>query len=154
VTKGIKIERATPGNILDVYALYKLALEENDLVQRYWKLSRPQMQQFYFQVLEWLGDPMHIIMLARRGKSYWGVMHGILAPSTFRPGQYLLNIPTAFILKDRRKLGIGAGLAEAMEEEAQRLGVSHITLLCKDELVSKWTKHGAKRELNYLIKEL
>ena len=154
--KGVKIERAAPSNIIEVFRFYKQYYEEfGEAKSGKMKITKADMTDFYFKLLyEFLPDPSHVIYLARRGKAYWGIIHAQIVSKPMLGSPMALFIHTVFIRKGKRKLGVGSKLADKIEEDAVNLNAKTIEFMCRDNLVEKWEKHGAKKFLNYMIKEL
>jgi GNAT superfamily N-acetyltransferase len=147
--KGVVIERATPGNILDVFPLFKEMIKEGK--QPYSRPSSEQARAYYWQLLQELANPHELILLARRGRTYWGFFHASLA---FRPfgTPRVLFIKSIFVAEKKRKMGISKQMYESAREMCQKMGISRAEFMCEDSQVEYWGKKvKAKRAFNFMV---
>jgi GNAT superfamily N-acetyltransferase len=149
--KGISIIRAKPSNVLDAYDLYKRAFKEG--VQQHPIPSAKETSEYHWQLLEELKRPEHIILLAKKGKAYLGIIHGIITQRSIGP-KYVCFARIVFVLDKKRKLGVGKKLLEELTRVCAELGVTRCEFMCDDSLVEYWQKaRGAKKISNYMIVE-
>jgi GNAT superfamily N-acetyltransferase len=149
--KGVVIERCTPSNILDVFILFKEMIKEGK--QSFPAPSQDQLKAYYWQLLNELANPYEVILLARRGRTYWGFFHGSLA---FRPFGVprVLFIKSIFVAEKKRKLGIAKQLYETARGLCKQMGISHAEFMCEDNQVEYWSKKvKAKKALNFMVVE-
>jgi len=144
--KGLKVERATPGNVIDYYALLKEAAKEDALVHP--RLSVEDVRQCYFGLVDELSDPSKIILLARKGRMF----AGYFSSTIIRRDKYLAVINQIYVIPKRRKLGVGIKLWQAFDDQMKANGISRYEFLCKDEDVDyvkkKWK---ADKTLNFMV---
>ena len=126
--KGVQIIRALPGNCIDVYALLGHPFPTED-----------QARNYYYTLLMELQNPHEIMLLAKKGRAFYGYIHGTFTLRTFGEPRVMF-IRSLYVTKNKRKLGIGRKLTEEMKSICQKLGVSTIEFMCQDELVSGFEK--------------
>ena len=150
--KGVKIERALPGNILDVYSLFREQFKEG--VITYPKATEAQVKEYYFILLELLKNPYEIFLLARKGRAFYGFCHCSLMTRPF--GQPRVTYAhTLYVVKNKRGLGIGKKLSEEIIETSRKLGISTIEGMCEDKMVAHFSKKFlALKVLNYMKVEI
>lgn len=147
--RGIIIERATPSNILDVFALFKESVKEGNLG----KWTPEQMKEYYWALLNELADPHQLILLAKRGRTYWGYSHGSLG---FRPSgtARVIFIRSVFVVGKKRKMGIGKQLIEHARGLCQKMGINTAEFMCDDNQVEYWSKKvRAVKKKNFMVIE-
>lgn len=149
--KGVVIERALPGNVLDVYSLFKEAIKQGAMA--YPKPTEDQVKGFYFTLLDELALRTNVILLARSRKQYVGYIHCSLVQRPFGPA-HVAFIKGIFVTEKRRKNGIAQGLRDALFGALDQMGITTKEFLCHDDLVPYFEKkHGAKKVLNYMMVE-
>ena len=150
--KGLKIERALPGNILDVYSLFSDQYKEG--VVNYPKATDAQVKEYYFGLLELLKNPYEVFLLARRGRAFYGFCHCSLMVRPFGEPR-IVYVHTIYVTKNKRKLGIGQKLSEEIIAMARKLGISTIEGMCQDNITTHFEKKlKAKKVLNYMTVEI
>jgi L-amino acid N-acyltransferase YncA len=149
--KGVVIERATAGNILDVYALFKEMVREGEVLDP--KTTPEQVRAYYWQLLNELANPHELILLARRGRTYWGYFHGSLAFRPFGTARVIF-IRSVFVSKKKRKMGIAKQLYESARGLCQKMGINTGEFMCDDKILEHWVKKvGAKKKFNFMVVE-
>jgi L-amino acid N-acyltransferase YncA len=149
--KGVKIERALPGNVLDVYALFKEAASQGFV---YPQPTETQIKEHYFALLELLKNPYNIILLARRGRAYYGYAQASFMLRPFGQ-QKVIMVHTIFVTKNKRGLGIGRQMTDEIVVTAKKLGVSTIEGMCDDNNIVRFDKkYKAQKKLNFLSVEI
>jgi len=152
--KGVKVERAKPSNIVDITAMVREYAKESKGIKLYPIYTDADVEEYTFHALEAIKSPNNIYLLARRGRSYWGFVHGRVYRRPYGSPVLCMYVEMLHVLKAKRKLGVGNLLADSIEKEARKLGVGAIELMCKDELIKKWESHGAKKRFTFMSKEL
>ncbi len=150
--KGVVVERALPGNVLDVYALFKSAVKEGCVT--YPKITEKDLSGFYFELTEALKNPNEFIFLARKGRQFLGYTHAKLVFGRFDKKPMAIW-DMVYVIPKSRKLGVGKQLSDVLFDTVKSTGISTVDFLCHDELVSFWEKKvKAKKVLNYMTVEL
>ena len=148
---GFNIVRATPGNILEVYEMYKRVWKEGTIQA---VPDQSQQKVYYWRLLEELGNPAHVVLLLKRGTRFLGFVHGIVSPveSGHSPRMF---VKTIHVQEARRKHGGGKMLADEMIFMAGLLGIKKFDFMCGDDLVEYWAnKRNAKKVANYMTFEV
>jgi GNAT superfamily N-acetyltransferase len=148
--KGLRIDRATPSNAIDIYALLKQAAQE-----RVYPVSNPnakQLQNFYLgRLLQLeLPSPYHFYYLAKRGRGFLGLLHAVAIPGRWDGNVDTMLIELLFVAKKYRKKGVAKKLLETLRKEAENVGVRHLDLASVDDNLKFWGKYGAKQVTNYM----
>lgn len=153
--KGLKIERATPSNAIDIYALYKQAAKE-----KVWSHDNPtdkQLEQYYFQtmILRDLPSPHHFFYLAKRGRGFLGVLHAFVLPRRWDGHVDRLFVDIIYVTEKRRKMGIGKKLIEELKKQADNMNIKRIEFLADDKTAKYYEeKLKAKPITQYMGVEL
>lgn len=145
--KGVVIERAKPSNVLDIYALFKSSVKDG-----VWAAQTPNQEEtknYYFKILEESMLPTEFIFLARRGKAYWGYLQAQLCPGPWgrKP---VMFIKMLYVVPKKRKLGIGKKLIGHLKNSCSQMGIDSIELMCQDENVEYYKKHGGEKRVNLI----
>ncbi len=149
--KGVKLERALPSNILDIYALYKMAHKEGKLMTP--APTDKELKDYYFTLLELLADQaLNYVYLARKGRMYIGFVQLRLSFRSLGPSP-IMAITNLYVHPKKRKLGIGRALFQHGVDEMKKAGVNRFEFLCEDDLVAYYHKIGAKKALNFMVVE-
>lgn len=150
--KGIKVERALPGNVLDVYSLFKEAHKEG--VFGYPVATDAQVKEYYFALLELLKNPYQFFLLARRGRAFYGFCHFSLMVRPFGEPRIII-MHTVYVVKNKRALGIGQKLAEEILDISKKIGISTVEGMCQDKDVAHFqNKFKAIKRMNYMTVEI
>lgn len=144
--KGLKIEKARPSNSIDIYALMKSAREEGLIGSP----SERQLKVYYFSaLLNQLADHRHIFYIAKRGRGYLGYVHAVIVPNQW--GEYRVVVDSIFVVKHRRKLGIGRKLLDDMVKEVQNIDIKRIEFACPLDQVEYWSKERKAKQVKVLM---
>ncbi len=136
--KGLKIERAKPSNSIDIYALLSAAQKEGILPE---KPTERELKSYYFsRLLNEIASPGHFFFLAKRGRGYLGYAHGFILPGRWGQSMTMAVIDHVFVVKNRRKLGIGRKLLDEMKKEIENTGIKRIVFSCPLDQVEYWGK--------------
>ena len=148
---SFNIVRATPGNILEVYEMYKRVWREKSVNP---VPAEDQQKVYYWKLLEELGNPGHVVLLIKRGTRYLGFVHGVVAPAD--PGHApRMFVKIIHVLDSKRKHGGGKMPADELAFLAGLLGVKKFDFMCDDDLVEYWAKkRNAKKVANYMTFEV
>lgn len=148
---GLAVVRATPGNILDVYEMYKRVWREKSIKP---ELTEDQQKEYYWRLLEELANPNHMILMLKRGTRHFGFVHSFLVPAI--PGYTpTLFVKVIHVLDSKRKLGGGKLLADELIFMAGRYNIKKFDFMCPDELVEYWAKkRKAMKVANYMTFEV
>lgn len=147
--KGVKVERALPGNILDYYGLLKQAAKEGAF--HHPKYSELDLKNDYFNILDDLGRPENIVFLARKGRMILGFISGSLVKRRAN-GKILVSINMIYVLSKRRKMGIGKQLSSHFFAELSKVGINSFEFICPDSMLEYFSdKWGAKRISNLMV---
>lgn len=133
--KGLKIEKAKPSNSIDIYALIKAEREEGLIPN----LSDRMLKQYYFSaLLNQLADHRHLFFIAKRGRGYLGYVHAVIVPDKW--GSFFVGVDSIFVVKHRRKNGVGRKLLDELKKEVQNIGIKRIEFACPLDQVEYWSK--------------
>lgn len=147
--KGLKVERAKPSNAIDIFALLGNAAKEGVLEG---KPNERQMKNYYFTgLLQELSDPLHLWLLARRGRGYVGFLHAVLLPGRWDGGVNHAALDLVFVPKEKRKRGIGRKLLEELKKEVENMGIKRIEFVCPGDQAEKWQKEYGAKVHQYLM---
>lgn len=147
--KGLKVVIAKPSNGIDIYALMKEAREEGLLEGR---PTAKQLQSFYFgPLVGQLTSPIHRWYLARRGRGYLGYLHAVFVPSAYDGNIEYVYIDSFFVVKKRRKMGVGRKLLDELKKQADNLGVRTLRLQGTKEEIEYFKKGAEAQEIKTLL---
>lgn len=148
--KGLKIIKAEPSNAIDLYPLIKEAAKEQAF------LDNPgdrQIKIYYFKgLLNEVSSGFHIWHLARRGRGYLGYVHGIVVPGRWVGEIETLVIDMVYVVKNRRKGGIGRKLIDEIVKEAESIGIKRVEFTCSDAQVEYWMKERKAAKLSNVMR--
>ncbi len=148
--KGVKIKQALLGNAIDIYALLKEAVKEGMFPADQTPNQRELEHYYLTGLLEELRNLTHRYYIAQRGRGFLGYAHIIVMPDRWNRSELSILIETVFVVKKRRKMGIGKALVDEVKKLAQDNGIKNIVLLAKDDMIDYWSKQGAEKLSNYL----
>ncbi len=147
--KGLKIEKAKPSNVIDIYALLQEAVKEGCLVG---KPTERQMKSYYFVgLLNEVDHPNHIWFVAKRGRGYLGFVHAVLIPGRWDGQVRSVAVDTVFVTKRRRKNGIGRKLLDEVKKEVQNLEIKRVEFVTPIDQVEMWTKKYSAKTESYIM---
>lgn len=150
--KGLKIDRATPSNAIDIHAL--LTEAANEKVFSVENPNKRQLQQYYFQKLipQELTNPMHFWYLARRGRGFLGVLHAFAIPGRWDGAISSLFVDLVFVVENRRSLGVGKELIKRLCQDAEDIGIKTFDFLAEDKVADKWIKEFSAKKISNLMR--
>jgi GNAT superfamily N-acetyltransferase len=135
--KGLTIIRALPSNAIDIYPLIEQAAKEGVFTD---SPSGKELKTYYFNLIEELCHPYHFWFLAKRGRGFLGFIHAIAAPRRWDRSVGFVFIDMVFVVKNRRKMGIGSKLIEELQKCADDIGIKKLEFSCPDNQVDHWAK--------------
>lgn len=136
--KGLKIDKAKPSNAIDIFALLNAGVKEGILPE---KPTDRQMKSYYFSsLLRDIGAPGHIWLVARRGRGYLGFAHAYVRPGRWDGQVTSVFVDLVFVVKHRRKLGVGLKLVDEVKKEVENLGIKRIEFSCPPDQMQYWSK--------------
>jgi predicted GNAT family acetyltransferase len=148
---GVKIEKAMPSNLIDVYDLFKKAAKEGLFV--YPQPTEEQIKEYYFMLLQELADPRTLVYIARKGKQFLGYVHGHIIQRPWG-SPYMVFIKMCFVIDKKRKLGVSKDLVDKLVEDCKKMGVTTFEFMANDEMCDYWSKkRKARKVLNYMVVE-
>lgn len=151
MTKGVKIERAMPSNLIDIYALVKMAHKEGKLMQP--APSEADIGKYYMHLLDLLADPGHnFFYIAKKGRMFLGYVQLRLSFRNLGPSP-IMAITNLYVIPKKRKLGVGRALFKHGIEELKKAGIGRFEFLCEDDLVAYYEKLQARRTMNFMVIE-
>lgn len=134
--KGLKIDFAKPSNAIDIYALLKEAAKEGLLAG---KPSERQLKAYYFtHLLPEVGAPGQLYLVAKRGRGYLGFLHASLITKWGTSHEVVVH--QIFVVKHRRKNGVGRKLLDELQKQVENLGIKRIEFACPLDQVEYWAK--------------
>lgn len=148
---GFIVVRGTPGNILDAFDMYKRIWKESWALP---KLTEPQQKEYYWQLLEELSQPTHMVLFLKRGAKIFGMLHAVIVQKPLgQPAAFFVK--NIYVLDSKRKRGGGKMLLDEMVFLAGRFGVKNFDFMAPDELVEYWgKKRKALKVANYMTFEV
>lgn len=136
--KGLKIEKAKPSNVIDIYALLQEAQKEGILPG---KPTPRELKSYYIRtLLQTVGGPGHIYFLAKRGRGYLGFVHAFIAASQWTGVASHVVVNYIYVVGKRRKNGIGKKLLDELKKEVQDLGIKRVEFSCPTIQAGDWSK--------------
>lgn len=145
--KGLKIERAQPNNVIDIYALMKQAAQEGFLPGR---PTERQLKAYYFNhLLNEVGQPNHLYFVAKRGRGYLGYVHAVILTKWGSNPEVLVN--QIFVTEKRRKNGIGRKLLDELKKQVENLGIRRIEFACPPDQVEYWSKERKAQPVRIIM---
>ena len=135
--KGLKIERAKPSNVIDIYALLKAAVPEKILPGA---PSERQIKAYYPMLLRELASQNHLFYVAKRGRGYLGFAHAVLIPGRWDGIQNQVIVDLVYVSEHRRKHGIGRKLLDEIKKEVENMGITKVAFSCPLIQMSYWEK--------------
>lgn len=136
--KGLKIERAKPSNAIDIYALLCEAQKEGVLPD---KPSERQLKAYYFGgLLREIVSPQHIFFVAKRGRGYLGYAHAFLVPGRWDGVVSRVIVNQVFVVKHRRKNGIGRKLLDELKKQIENIGIKRVEFACPAIQMEYWAR--------------
>lgn len=144
--KGLRIERAKPSNAIDIYALLKDMASEGLIHD---KPSDRALKAYYFgSLLDELASPGHMFFVAKRGRGYLGFVHGMFI-SPWGNTKFIVN--HLFVVKHRRKMGIGKKLLDALKKEIENNNVKRVEFSCPIDQKEYWEKKRKAQEIEIIM---
>jgi len=145
---GVKVVKATPGNILDVFDLYKRQWKEKP------QLTPQQEKEYYWQLIEELASPSQVVLLMQKGARFLGFIHSFVVPKP--NGQPpVLFVKTVYVLDSKRKRGNAKLLIDELVFMAGGFGIKKFDFVCDDEQVEYWSKkRKATKVANHMTFEV
>jgi len=148
--KGLKVKEALLGNAIDIYALLKEAVKEG-IYPKDQTPNQRELEHYYLTgLLSEMRNPTHKYYIAQRGRGFLGYAHLVIMPDRWNRKELSILIETVFVVKKRRKMGIGKALIDEIKKLAQDNGIKNIVLLGKDDMLGYWEQQGAEKLSNYL----
>jgi len=149
--KGVKPKRATLNHSIDIFKMLQASVTEGILPSDQVP-SEKELQAYYFHsMLKEIVNPLHMYYIAQRGRGFVGYLHAQAVPSRWNPGKIdAVFLDMIYVVKNKRKNGIGKQMLDLFIKEAKDLRVEQIILLGKDDMVKYWQKQGAEKLSNYM----
>lgn len=145
---SVKVVKATAGNILDVFDMYKRQWKEKPV------LSEQQEKEYYWQLIDELANPAHVVLVIQKGIRFFGFIHSFIIPKPNGQPPSLF-VKTIYVLDSKRKRGNAKLLIDELIFMAGGFGIKKFDFVCDDDQVEYWSKkRKAKKITNHMTIEV
>lgn len=153
--KGVVIERALPGNAIDLMPLVLEAIKAGVFTGPLPSQSEIKNQWYWTLLTQELPNPLHKYYLAKRGRGYLGYLHAVFIPNRWTGKIDSVFVDAVYVIEKRRKNGIGRKLINALIDEAEKVGIKRFDFMVADNQIEYWMKtRNAKKITNLMRVEL